>query len=175
MEERKGAAVIRQDEEDRGKWTAVARPILHEDDVGDPAEKKRVMEERISRLPAFLQDDCGDASHFPDVGYGVPAEEYNRQFEGSGPGDYRRLGLQKEDVTNWLRVNPEFSEYTRAKQQLLNERLKECIQRTPAVEEASEKLLPELVSFLTNTYPQSFSKEVVRGSACVKNHVTGVE
>ncbi|KAF1952181.1 hypothetical protein CC80DRAFT_538383 [Byssothecium circinans] len=162
--------------DDGGKWTAVARPILHEDDVDDPAEKRRIMEDRrISRLPTFLQDDCGDASQFPDVGYGIPAEVYNKQFEQSRPVDYRTLGLRREDMRNWLTVDIKFRDHTEAKQRLLDTKLRECVQRTPAVKEASEELLPEVVNFLTDTYPQSFSEKTIRGFPHVKNHVTRVE
>ena len=72
-------------ERDRNRMIARARLELSEDQVDDPAEKKQIKEaRRISRLPAFLQDDCGDASEFPDVPYGIRMTEFSKRFKDLG-------------------------------------------------------------------------------------------
>ncbi|KAF2642067.1 hypothetical protein P280DRAFT_548646 [Massarina eburnea CBS 473.64] len=163
-------------DEPLGKWTAVARPMLDEDDVDDPELKTQIMEDkRISRLPAFLQDDCGDASQFPSVKEAVPAEEYNQQFQASKPMDYRDLGIWREVQSNWLTVDRNFPKHMEAKHKLLDERLDDCVQRMPAVKEASEEMLPMLVRCLTEEYPRTFSERQVRGFPHIKNHNTNVE
>jgi hypothetical protein len=156
----------------QGQWRAYARPMLDEDDVDDPVLKKQIMEEkRISRLPAFLQDDCGDASEFPDVGYGVPADEYNKQFDARTV-DYHTLGLRRADWNNWLTVDKDFNEHMEAKKKLLDLNLKQCVLRTPAGREPSEELVPAVAKFLCDNFLYVFMEKEVRGLRRVENQRT---
>lgn len=152
------------------RMIAHARPKLNEEDVDDPQEKKRIMEEkRISRLPAFLQDDCGDASEFPDIPYGIPIKEFNRRFAV----DFKTLGLRKVVDDEWL-ADRHFEIHAAARKRLLDSKLSECIQKKPAgyKEEPSEELLPEIASHLIRRFPRSYSVRDRAGYRHIKNSST---
>ncbi|PVH97078.1 hypothetical protein DM02DRAFT_616759 [Periconia macrospinosa] len=144
------------------RMIAQARPALNEDDVDDIEEKKRIREaRRISRLPVFLQDDCGDAKEFPGVPYGIPMQVFNKQFKV----DYLKLGLQKATDQEWLVVDRHFYHYSMARKELLKRKLSECVQKMPAVnkEEPSEELVPEVANYLLANFPDYFVGEVRNG------------
>ncbi|CAI6336462.1 unnamed protein product [Periconia digitata] len=158
---------------DRNRMVAQARPDVNEDEVDDPEEKKRIREEkRISRLPAFLQDDCGDATEFPGVPYGIPMNVFNKRFQVG----FRELGLSKVADGEWLAVDKNFSIHATARKELLDRKLNGCIQYlTGSHEEPSEELLPEVVSYLTEHFPGTFRERERIAYRVVQNHSTDEE
>lgn len=65
-------------------------------------------QQRISRLPAFIQDDCGDGSDFPDVPVAITPVEVKQQML-APPGlkrtptaKYRSAGVKKLAPNEWL-------------------------------------------------------------------------
>lgn len=151
-------------------------------DLGENAEKiddeevrRKIKEEkRISKLPVFVQDDCGDGSLFPDVREVDPKTYYFPDARAvpnirSRPENYRTLGLKKLDVDNWLVVDSMYTELHRARAKLLAEKKEEVIQVTHDGEEACEELMWQVVLFLTQRFPGIFEithygngKKVVR-------------
>ncbi|KAJ4373261.1 hypothetical protein N0V83_003555 [Neocucurbitaria cava] len=147
----------------------------------DPNIRQFVAEEvRISRLPAFVQDDCGDGSDFPEIPVALePIEEHVGNTLNSSPLQrtevYLRLGLKKVDRSEWLTVDNTYIEYHEARKALLRTREVECIQVKHEGETACEELLHEVVEFLTNTYPNHFSVRTKDRRKHIRNELTQEE
>ncbi|KAF2799708.1 hypothetical protein K505DRAFT_230533 [Melanomma pulvis-pyrius CBS 109.77] len=113
-------------------------------------------EERIARLPTFIQDDCGDGDEFPDVPFAdhVAAREPkpHRSFRAEPP-SYMQMGLQKLDIGKWLTVDNTYREFHEARLELLETKKNEVLQVSAEGEAACEELMWEVVNFLTETHP----------------------
>jgi hypothetical protein len=136
--------------------------------------RRRIREEqRISKMPEFIADDCGDETLFPDILPAIPAKEYNALNYGEKPGDrdsmskdIRALGLRKLGSQEWLAHavdEREYLEHSEARKRLLASRYDACIQVTPNGEDACVELLEEVVVFLTKEKPQWFQLEETYG------------
>lgn len=113
-------------------------------------------EERIARLPTFVQDDCGDGDEFP----GVPFADHVAALEPephpsfrAEPPNYMQMGLQKLNMSKWLTVDNTYKEFHEARLELLETKKNEVLQVSAEGEAACEELMWEVVNFLTETYP----------------------
>ncbi|PSN74894.1 hypothetical protein BS50DRAFT_671183 [Corynespora cassiicola Philippines] len=151
--------------------------LASQEAVADMETKAYLREEaRISRLPAFVQDDCGDSSEFPAVPVATPLSSITPRRPLPSREDkisYLNLGLKKlPDLRDWLRVDYEYAALYNARSYLLAVKREECIQVTPNAEEACVELMEEVVGFLVKTYPQFF-EIVCRGrQRSVRNKIT---
>ncbi|KAH9870025.1 hypothetical protein J1614_006947 [Plenodomus biglobosus] len=146
-------------------------------------------EQRISRLPTFVQDDCGDGSDFPNVAIAnTPIEEASHPFTITSAPDtqastntnsqdatIRALGLVPTPATDWLLLDNEYIPQHTARTALLATQHADCIQTTREGEAACEELLEEVVGFLVSRYPQHFCVRMKGTRRHVQNEVTGEE
>lgn len=161
---------------------------------GSPAEsiKARLREQRrISKMPHFIQDDCGDGRDFPNVPAINPndpndpvllaqlREEREVKTPGSRkePGKYMTMGLKKLDWSQWLVVDDTYLQFHAARTRLLAQKKVEVVQVVAEreAEEACAELLREVVAFLTTMYPEHFQLEEKNGVKVVRNAFTGEE
>jgi hypothetical protein len=164
-------------------WQSNIRAYTNEELEQLPAEeRKRALEEqRISRLPEFVADDCGDESLFPDVPNAMPVAEYNalkfgKSTRAEGEKSYREMGLLKLGRKEWLAhavEKKEYLEHYEARKTLLGRKYDECIQVTPDGEDACVELLEEVVAFLTKEKSQWFKLEQTYGDRKIHNLLTG--
>jgi hypothetical protein len=149
-----------------------------------PATRRMILEEqRISRMPAFVADDCGDEDLFPDVSPAIPVHEYNAKLfsqdlatQGRASKEYRALGLHKLGRREWLAHHVEeklFLGICEARKRLLKDKYSECIQITPEGEGACVELLEEVADFLVKEKPEWFKKEKRFGEEDIINKLTG--
>lgn len=175
---------------DPSRWTGDFEldPNTNPDDVSDEKMKKELLEQkRISRMPAFVQDDCGDGSLFPDVPVINPSVyeslqplERLRPLEPpafrENPGKYMTMGLVKLDMDEWLTVDNTYQKFYDARAKLLDRKRAEVLQVLPEAEEACEELMWEVVEFLTKKYPELFEVyEIYPGKPVIKNKCVGEE
>ncbi|XPS75644.1 hypothetical protein M3J09_007719 [Ascochyta lentis] len=138
-------------------------------------------QQRISRLPAFVQDDCGDGSDFPDVPLAITPVEVRQNTlalpdVARGPStSYKALGLKKLEQHEWLMVDATYKDLHAARDYLLAKKNTECIQVKHDGEAACEELLEEVVRFLVSTYPDNFSIKTVNRRRHVRNEITREE
>lgn len=146
-------------------------------------------EQRISRLPTFVQDDCGDGSDFPNVAIvNTPIEAASNPFTDTPAPDpqtntntntqdatYRALGLTPTPATDWLVLDNEYIPQHTARAALLASQHADCIQTTREGGAACEELLEEVVGFLVSWYPQHFCVRMKGTRRHVRNEVTGEE
>ncbi|KAF2683785.1 hypothetical protein K458DRAFT_431993 [Lentithecium fluviatile CBS 122367] len=168
---------------DAHQWQSNVRAYDEEElEKLPPDARKMVLEEqRISRMPAFVADDCGDESLFPDIPDAVPAAEYNvlkygERTQNKKDNRYRAMGLSKLGRREWLGHSvdkKEYLEHHKARETLLAKKQDECIQVTPDGEDASVELLGEVVSFLTKEKPQWFAMESTYAERTIHNKLTG--
>lgn len=174
----------------------VSMPHL-EPNVPDAQTRMQIAEEvRISRLPAFEQDDCGDGREFPGVPYAVRPEEKQEQEQKQEQGQEvekvnydtshptrslsstprtvqcRALGLEERECKDWLVVDESYVQMHSERGLLLAEKKAECVQVRREGEAACEELLREVAAFLVARYPGSFRYEMVGGRTCIRNEVT---
>ncbi|KAF2650321.1 hypothetical protein K491DRAFT_609057 [Lophiostoma macrostomum CBS 122681] len=128
------------------------------EDQDEDIRRAKAEEARISRLPVFEQDDCGDGSNFPDI-----PEVDHTQYLRPDPApsfrprtNYMTMGLKKLDLSSWLRIDNTYRDFYNARSTLLFNRRAEVVQVLPEGEDACEELMREVVNFLTDTYPQLF-------------------
>ncbi|KAJ4288674.1 hypothetical protein N0V90_011911 [Kalmusia sp. IMI 367209] len=125
--------------------------------------RERIFEEkRISRLPAFEQDDGGDGSEFPDMPVDMTAEEYN--LHNFPVGDrVRDLGLRELGWDDWLSCHDEEQFSVRA--ELLDIGREECLQmrRGTENERLCGELWQEMAEFLALKYPSRFWEQRKNG------------
>jgi hypothetical protein len=65
-------------------------------------------EERIARLPVFVQDDCGDGEEFPHAhlaDHEIVSEKRIYSNYRANPPQYMQMGLRKLELADWLIVN----------------------------------------------------------------------
>lgn len=88
--------------------------------------RQRIFEsKRISRLPAFEQDDGGDGSEFPDMPVDMPADEYNEHHFPKHYDTFSDLGLRELAHDDWLTYKND--EQMTARDQILEDRREDCI------------------------------------------------
>ncbi|KAJ8115736.1 hypothetical protein OPT61_g2678 [Boeremia exigua] len=138
-------------------------------------------QQRISRLPAFVQDDCGDGSDFPDIPFAITPVE-TKQTTLSVPAlnrrpsaKYKSAGLRKVDQREWLTVDNAYKDMHEARDSLLAKKNAECIQVKRDGEAACEELLQEVVKSLVSRYPNSFSIKTVNRRKHIRNEITREE
>ncbi len=138
-------------------------------------------QQRISRLPAFIQDDCGDGSDFPDIPFAVAPVE-TKQATGSMPtlnrrpsAKYKSVGLKRVNQKEWLTVDNTYRDLHAARDSLLTKKNAECIQVKHDGEKACEELLREVVESLVSKYPRSFSIKIVNRRKHIRNEITKEE
>jgi hypothetical protein len=161
------------------QWQANVR-VMDEDElenIKDPHLRKMILEEqRIASLPAFEQDDLGDASKFPDVPPAMPATSWNERFRGKSTStkiNYRSLGLVKLGQKSWLVIDNTYAKYRKARDILLDKKHDECVQVTRDGEAACWELLEEVAEYLTTEYPRQFSLTGSEGRKKIQNHYDG--
>jgi hypothetical protein len=126
--------------------------------------RRRIFEsKRISRLPAFEQDDGGDGSEFPDMPVDMPADEYNKQHFPQHYDRFEDLGLSELAHDDWLTNHDD--EQTMARDQILEDCREDCIQMRPCkeAEEACGELWQEVAKFLARKYPARFWEQKENG------------
>ncbi|KAF1364523.1 hypothetical protein EJ07DRAFT_151791 [Lizonia empirigonia] len=168
-----------------GRLSGAARVHVADVDTNelpDPAFRAFFAEQRrISRLSAFVQDDCGDGSDFPDVPFAVAPVEVKHNT--LAPPDvahrpsttHAALGLKELDANEWLVVDDTYKAQHSARDLLLTKKHAECIQVRYDGETACEELLDEVVKFLVATYPDSFSIRTVNRRKHIRNEITREE
>jgi hypothetical protein len=116
-------------------------------------------EERIARLPTFVQDDCGDGEEFPHVQAADHEVVFKKKTHPSycaDPPQYMQMGLRKLELADWLAVNGDYKEFHAARVRLLEEKPEEVLQVNAKAEQACEELMHEVVDFLVRAYLQCF-------------------
>jgi hypothetical protein len=151
-------------------------------DLPDPEIRAFLVEQqRISRLPAFIQDDCGDGTEFPDIPLAItPVGVSQDMLAASGVGhtpsaNYKTMGLKKVDQHDWLVVDDTYKDYHCARDSLLSSKNAECIRVTRDGEDASEELLQEISKFLVSRYPDSFETKIINRRKHIRNEITKEE
>lgn len=146
------------------------------------AEIKKVLaeEHRISRLPTFEQDDCGDGSHFPDVPYAYKSTSL-RKARRSSTSSYNQarelltLRLEKIEERNWLKVDNTYIGQWEARRELLAKSRKQCIQTRLDGEYACEELMKAVTNNLAENYPHYFKILDKGRTKHIKSDVTGIQ
>lgn len=126
--------------------------------------RRRIFEsKRISRLPAFEQDDGGDGSEFPDMPVDMPADDYNQRHFPRRYDNFEDLGLRPLAHDDWLSYQDE--EQMKARDQILEDFREDCIQMRPGreAEEACGELWREVAEFLATTYSSRFWEQTENG------------
>jgi hypothetical protein len=127
-------------------------------------------ERRVSRLPAFDQDDCGDGSSFPTVPYATTSVEPQTQHGLQGTLTYLQLGLYKRNSTSdWLAIDWSYLEQHEARASLINKKLTDCIQVKPDGEAACEELLATVAQNLCIKSPDHFSTKMKHHRKHIRN------
>lgn len=119
--------------------------------------RQRVFEgRRISRMPAFEQDDGGDGSGFPEMPVGMSAEVYNERYFPGRCEDHRELGLGRMDGGDWVTYCDD--EQMEARKRIVEEKKGECVDVRVGreAEEACGELWKEVAKFLVEKYPWRF-------------------
>ena len=167
------------------QWQSNVRAYDEEDLEKLPLDTRRRIreEQRISRMPEFLADDCGDEGLFPDIPPAMPAEQYNvltfgekLEHHDRACNDLHGMGLRRLGRKEWLAYavdKQEYLEHAEARKRLLASKYDECIQVTPDGEDACVELLEEVVTFLTTEKPQWFLLEEKYGERKILNKLTG--
>lgn len=138
-------------------------------------------QQRISRLPLFVQDDCGDGSDFPDVPFAIKPVEVKQtllapsKLVRSASTKHKAHGLKKLDQSEWLVVDAAYEIQHVAREVLLTKTHVECVQVMRDGETACEELLEEIVKFLVSKYPKHFSIKTVHRRRHIRNNVTKEE
>lgn len=145
----------------------------------ETAMKYLAEERRISRLPAFEQDDCGDGSQFPGVFVATdPTPRAGRRIQMSAlqrTKDYLALGLKMVDEGEWLVVEGNYFEMWEARMGLLRERAAECVGVSGEGEAGCEELMEHVVDALARRHPGYFSVKRKNGKNSIRCELTGEE
>jgi len=166
------------------------------DGIANEAVKWEIREDRrISKLPVFEQDDCGDGFNFPSVPsinpstYERPASSSStssslyasslrapRPSNRTAPGVYtlnrdRRRALKEVPLQKWLHYDSRTSApYSAARAHILSTQ-PSSIHILPSGESACHTLLSLVINHLTTTYPETFTLTSDRsGNTLIKNH-----
>ncbi|KAJ4991790.1 hypothetical protein SVAN01_02640 [Stagonosporopsis vannaccii] len=131
-----------------------------------PAEQQR-----ISRLPAFVQDDCGDGSDFPDIPSAhapVGAKQHTLvppTLNRSPSAKYKSAGWQKVSQGEWLTIDNAYKNMHAARESLLTKKNAECVQvrGDGDGEAACEELLQEVAKLLNPDTPKASAPRPLSG------------
>jgi hypothetical protein len=154
--------------------TMVNLQDIDEEDLSsftNPGTRAYIAEEcRLSRMPAFDADDCGNGDYFPDLPY------TNNPIEStSACSDYlqpSQLGLTSTDRRDWLAIDEHYIEYHAARTHLLSRNRSSCIHLTPDGESACRELLQEVASYLVEQHPNKFSFKTKHRRKHILNELT---
>lgn len=138
--------------------------------------RQRIFEDkRISRLPAFEQDDGGDGSEFPDMPVDMTAKEYNEQHFPAQSTSFWEIGLSKMPGDDWLTYHN--NEQMMARDQILDDqqRRENCIDMRPGreVEEMCGELWQEVAKFIRAKHPARFWEQTEDGVKKLFDQQTG--
>jgi hypothetical protein len=139
-------------------------------------------QQRISKLPTFVQDDCGDGSDFPDVPYADTRSDMQSSTlvppahggTGMSPNNHT-LDLKEKAFNEWLTVDTTHTKLHEARESLLVKKNAECIQVTHEGEAGCEELLQEVVNFLVDAHPAQYKFKTVFGRKQIRNELTKEE
>lgn len=144
----------------------------------EDAVRRHIAEERrLSCLPIFVRDDCGDGSDFPDVPIALhPIEDpVDAPIHASESAVYAHRGIKEVPVEDWLDINPrQYMDIHDARKSLLAEQRADCIQTMPAAKSACEELLQSVAIFLERKYPKHFKIEATddgNGKLVIRNQL----
>jgi hypothetical protein len=151
--------------------TVNLRDIEDLSEFKDPKTRAYLAEERrISQMPAFDADDCGNGDYFPDLPYtNKPIESTSK---GPNPLLSLRLGLNPTSRCDWLAVDERSIEYHAARAHLLSRNRSSCIHTTSDGESACRELLQEVSSFLVETHGNKFSFRTKHRRKHILNELT---
>ncbi|CAA9960912.1 DUF3445 multi-domain protein [Pyrenophora teres f. maculata] len=173
--------------EDTGHSTALsprtfstATTTVNMQDIGDDLSeikdarvRKYIAEERrISRIPAFDADDCGDGEYFPLIPLATSPIEAPNPSSTSTP-SLSSLGLIPIPYAHWLTIPPHYTTQHAARTHLLSTSRSACIQALPDADTACRELMLEVCDFLVEHYPQQFLYQKRGGRRWIRNEVTG--
>jgi hypothetical protein len=147
-------------------------------DFEDPAQVRRYIDEerRISRLPPFDQDDCGDGSEFPNVPYANKPVEAQCSHSLSETKSYLQLGLHKvNNMGKWLTIDNSYIKHHEARISLLETKQAECVQVKRDGEVACEELMNQMVQHLCIKYPDHFTMKTKGRRKYVRNELASEE
>jgi hypothetical protein len=151
-------------------------------DLPDPEIRAFLAEQqRISRLTAFVQDDCGDGSDFPDIPFATTPVGTKQQtlappdLKRTPTTKYRPMGLKNLAQDEWLTIDNTYKKMHKVRDYLLNNNTVECVQVKRDGEDACEELLQEIVKFLSSKYPKKFSTKTVNRRKHIRNELTKEE
>jgi len=141
----------------------------------DPELVRRYIaeERRISRLPAFEQDDCGDGTEFPSVPYANQVVE-TRTSRAAGADNRNilrdfRMSEESRNAT-WLTMHTAEAQMQLAREKLLEKEHAECVQVRPDGEAACEELLDTVTRQLCRGTVR-FNEVVVNGRKHMRNQI----
>ncbi|KAF3050080.1 hypothetical protein E8E11_010116 [Didymella keratinophila] len=166
------------------RLSGVPRVNIAEDleQLPDPEVRAFLAEQqRISRLPAFVQDDCGDGFDFPNIPFAItPVEKKQQTLAPPGldrrpSAKYKSAGLKKDSLKEWLTIDKTYKDIQTARDYLLTKKNTECVQIKGDGENACEELLQEVVKSLVARYPESFSVKTINRRKYVRNEITKEE
>ncbi|KAI1587401.1 repeatmulti-domain protein [Pyrenophora tritici-repentis] len=143
-------------------------------EIKDARLRKYIAEERrISRIPAFDADDCGDGEYFPSIPIATYPIEAPNPFSTSATPSLSSLGLTTIPYTNWLTIPPYYTTQHAARTHLLSTSRSACIQALPDADAACRELMLEVCDFLVEHYPQQFLFQKRSGRRWIRNESTG--
>ncbi|KAH7406790.1 hypothetical protein DE146DRAFT_786591 [Phaeosphaeria sp. MPI-PUGE-AT-0046c] len=144
----------------------------------DPERVRRYVaeENRISRLPPFNQDDCGNGSEFPEVPYANKPIEALPLIGLIGTKSNLQLGLAKmSSMGKWLTIDNSYIELHEARTSLLDRKLEDCVQVKRDGEAACDELMEQVVHNLCIKYPHHFSTKTKQRRKHVRNELASAE
>jgi hypothetical protein len=137
---------------------------------------------RISKLPAFVQEDCGDGSEFPDIPYADTGSGSNSTALCPYANNFRKLstnrqslGLKEQAFNEWLKVDTTHTKLHEAREWLLTKKNSECLKVTTEGQAACEELLQEIAEFLVIAHPTQYKLKTVFGHKHIRNELTKEE
>lgn len=149
------------------------------DNLPDPGIRTFLVEQqRISRLPAFVQDDCGDGSDFPDIPFAYSPVETKQPnllpetLNRKPSAKYKSTRLKKVSQDEWLTIDNTYKNMHAARESLLTKNNAECVQVCGDGEPACEELLQEVAKLLTSKYPERFSIKTSNRCRHIRNDIT---
>jgi hypothetical protein len=144
------------------------------EEYADPATVRRYLAEqrRISRLPAFEQDDYGDGSEFTYISYATKPVENLPSNRREVAKTYKDLKLQKFSSTgSWLTVSNSYVEHHEVRVPLLERNQAECVQVSSDGEAACEELMDTVVQHLCKMRSDHFSNKAKNRRKHIRNEL----
>ncbi|KAI8932677.1 hypothetical protein NX059_010171 [Plenodomus lindquistii] len=167
---------------DPDAFLPVAKISLHDLDAYEVIEDDHVQayvaeELRISFLPPFEQDDCGDGLEFPSVVETCTPVEPDDPLSAALPhtAAHTVLGLQTRPMHEWLVLDNTYIPQLALRAGLLAERGAQCVQGTAEGKAACGELLEEVVGWLGEYHADVFRTKMKRMKRYIQNELTGEE